>query len=152
MKRDASAAAGQGRLEELVFLNLLKTTDILSRALVELLKPAGLSATQYNVLRILRGAGAGGLSCQQIGGKMLTRDPDLTRLLDRLEARGLVARQRRGDDRRVVCSTLTVAGRQMLAPLDGPLMQMHRRLLRHMKPAGLKQLVHLLQEARGQTD
>lgn len=75
-----------------------------------MLKALGLTATQYNVLRILRGAGAAGLSCGDVAGRMITRDPDLTRLLDRLEGRGLVTRARDGEDRRVVVTRITGEG------------------------------------------
>src|SRR3954463_10320094 len=99
------------RREEEVFLNLLRTADVLSRGVEEVLKTAGLTATQYNVLRILRGVGAvqpvkeageTALSCGEIAQRMITRDPDVTRLLDRLEQRGLITRCRGQKDRRVV--------------------------------------------------
>src|SRR2546426_9185122 len=89
-------------LENEVFLNLLRTADALLRDVEQILKAVELSQTQYNVLRILRGAGRQGLACQEIGERMLTRDPDITRLLDRLEARALVSRARGRADRRVV--------------------------------------------------
>src|SRR4029079_5455628 len=83
-----------GSLEEEAFLGLQRTADALARRAYDVLKPSGLSATQYNVLRILRGAGEAGLACGEIGERMITRDPDITRLLDRLEARHLIARAR----------------------------------------------------------
>jgi DNA-binding MarR family transcriptional regulator len=92
-----------GSPEEAAFLDLLRTTDMLSRGPAEVLKSADLSSNQYNVLRILRGA-PDGLSCGEIGNRMITRDPDITRLLDRLEKRGLISRCREAKDRRTVLS------------------------------------------------
>ena len=89
-------------LEQEAFLNLVRTADALSRRFEEVSKGTGLSATQYNVLRILRGAGTDGLPCGQVIERMITRDPDMTRLLDRLEKRDLIARSRDTCDRRVV--------------------------------------------------
>src|SRR4029077_21145475 len=105
--------------EEAAFLELLRTTDQLSRGLVPLLKAAQLSPTQYNVLRILRGA-LEGLPCGEIGQRMITRDPDITRLLDRLEKRGLIARWRYSKDRRTVLARITPEGLKMLDRLAGP--------------------------------
>src|SRR3970040_1643505 len=85
-------------LEQEAFLNLLRTTDALLRGQARVLKSVGLSHPQYNVLRILRGAGPHGLACREVCERLITRDPDVTRLLDRLEARGLIppARNRKG--------------------------------------------------------
>ncbi len=90
------------RLEAQVFVNLLRTADALARGAEALLKPTGLSATQYNVLRILRGAGPEGLACREVGCRMISRDPDITRLMDRMESRGLIARARGEEDRRLL--------------------------------------------------
>src|SRR5437588_2508184 len=100
---------GAACAEEAVFLELLRTTDLLSRALAGVLKTENLSGTQYNVLRILRGAPEG-LPCGEIASRMITRDPDVTRLLDRLEKRGLVSRCRETQDRRTVLTRITPAG------------------------------------------
>ncbi len=134
--------------EDLVFLNLMRTTDALLREVEEMLKPAGLSHTQYNVLRILRGAGPQGLACREIGERMLTRDPDITRLLDRLEAHGLVTRQRERTDRRVVNTRITPQGLRILQELDEPIAELHRRQLRHLRAPRLQSLVRLLEQAR----
>src|SRR5215471_12619391 len=80
--------------EQEAYLSLLRTTDKLQTAIEGELKKFGLTGTQYNALRILRGAGAEGLPCSEIGERMITRDPDITRLLDRLQKRGLVERIR----------------------------------------------------------
>src|ERR1700752_2153169 len=105
--------------EEAAFLDLLRTTDMLSRGLVAVLKTADLSPTQYNVLRILRGSPEG-LPCGEIASRMITRDPDITRLLDRLEKRGLISRCRETKDRRMVMARITADGIKLLAPLEEP--------------------------------
>src|ERR1700690_3859731 len=99
--------------EEAVFLDLLRTADVLTRGLVPVLKTEDLSANQYNVLRILRGA-PDGLPCGEIGSRMITRDPDITRLLDRLEKRHLIARSRETKDRRMVTGEITPDGIKLL--------------------------------------
>jgi DNA-binding MarR family transcriptional regulator len=133
--------------EEATFLELLRTTDMLSRRLVQVLKPEDLSSTQYNVLRILRGSPAG-LPCGEIGNRMITRDPDITRLLDRLEKRGLISRWRDDKDRRVVMARITPAGLKLLARLDEPIQEAHRNLLGHLGRERLHALTELLQAAR----
>ena len=134
-------------LEEAAFLEMLRTTDLLSRGLVPLLKAEELSPTQYNVLRILRGAPEG-LPCGEIGQRMITRDPDITRLLDRLEKRGLIARWRDSKDRRMVLARITPEGLKMLDRLDGPMQEGHRKQLGHLGRARLKALCELLRAAR----
>src|SRR6202042_3480209 len=105
--------------EEAAFLDLLRTTDMLSRGLIAVLKTEDLSATQYNVLRILRGAPEG-LPCGEVANRMITKDPDITRLLDRLEKRGLISRSREAKDRRTVTARITPAGLKLLGGLDEP--------------------------------
>src|SRR4051812_45775311 len=99
--------------EQEVFLNLMRTAEALAEGIDAVLKSAGVSATQYNVLRILRGAsaccGESGLACREIGERMVTRDPDITRLLDRMEKAGLIVRERAKDDRRVIRTAVTDA-------------------------------------------
>src|SRR6516164_4568706 len=112
--------------EEAAFLDLLRTTDILSRGLVRILKQEDVSPTQYSVLRILRGA-PDGLPCREIASRMITRDPDVTRLLDRLERRGLISRCRETKDRRKVMARITPEGLNLLARLDRPVRASHRR-------------------------
>jgi DNA-binding MarR family transcriptional regulator len=135
--------------EEGLFLDLLRTTDMLSRGLNGVLKAEDLSATQYNVLRILRGSPEG-LPCGEIANRMITRDPDVTRLLDRLEKRGLISRSRETRDRRTVLARITPAGGKLLARLDKPVQDGHRRQLGHLGPRRLRDLSELLQEARSQ--
>jgi DNA-binding MarR family transcriptional regulator len=133
--------------EEAAFLDLLRTTDMLSRGLVHVLRAEDLSSTQYNVLRILRGAPEG-LPCGEIGNRMITRDPDITRLLDRLEKRALISRRRDTQDRRTVLTRITPDGLKTLARLDEPVQSAHRQLLGHLGRARLRALGDLLRLAR----
>ena len=133
--------------EEAAFLDLLRTTDMLSRGLVHVLKAEDISATQYNVLRILRGAPEG-LPCGEIGNRMITRDPDITRLLDRLEKRGLISRSREARDRRTVLTRITPEGMKLLARLDEPVQEAHRKQLGHLGRERLRELTDLLRAAR----
>lgn len=130
------------------FLNVLRTAAGFLNDLAAVLKPHDLSQPQYNVLRILRGAGPDGLPSGEIGARMVGRDPDVTRLVDRLERRGLVARHRPAADRRVVRVRLTPPGAQVVDALDGPVAAMHRRQLGHLDSAALRRLSDLLEAAR----
>lgn len=135
-------------LEEEAFLNLQRTTDALSRRVAAALRPLGLSPTQFNVLRILRGAGAEGLACGEIGERMITRDPDITRLLDRMEKRGLIERCRESKDRRVIMARISKEGLRLLAEFDDQGQKLQREMLGHMGEHKLKALCELLEEAR----
>ena len=135
--------------EEAVFLELLRTTDMLSRGLVQVLKIEDLSGTQYNVLRILRGSPEG-LPCGKIASRMITRDPDITRLLDRLEKRGLISRCRETKDRRMVMARITPEGLKLLARLDEPVQTAHREQLGHLGRERLRALTELLCFSRSQ--
>jgi DNA-binding MarR family transcriptional regulator len=135
--------------EEAVFLELLRTTDMLSRGLVKVLKTEDLSGTQYNVLRILRGSPEG-LPCGEIASRMITRDPDITRLLDRLEKRGLISRCRETKDRRMVMARITPEGLKHLARLDEPVQTAHRKQLGHLGRERLRALTELLYLSRSQ--
>src|SRR6476660_4101581 len=116
--RDIKKSKPFDSLEQEAMLNLARTWDILSgEIMTRVFKPAALSAAQYNVLRILRGAGEH-LPCGEIASRMITRAPDMTRLLDRLEKRKLVSRCRQPNDRRVVAVRITDAGLRLLAGLD----------------------------------
>ena len=137
-------------LEEEVFINLQFTADALMRGMAGVLKQSGISPTQYNVLRILRGAGATGLSCREIGTRMITRDPDVTRLLDRLEKRDYLQRAREDKDRRVITVRITDEGLSVLATLDAPVENLHSELLGHVKKKKLADLSELLDVARGE--
>jgi DNA-binding MarR family transcriptional regulator len=135
-------------LEQEAYLSLQRTADVLARAAGEAIKPSGLSGTQYNVLRILRGAGPDGLCCREVAERMLTHDPDITRLLDRLEGRGLVVRARASKDRRVMTVRIAPKGLRILADLDGPIVEFHRRQLGHLGERRLRLLMGLLKTAR----
>src|ERR1700692_3653643 len=130
----------QASLEARVFVSLLRTADALARGAEALLKPYNLSGTQYNILRILRGAGELGLACREVGERLISRDPDITRLLDRMESRGWIARARQAQDRRVVKTRITTEGLRVLAELDAPVQELHRRQLRHIPARDLRQL------------
>lgn len=149
-KKRQPARTRETQLEAQVFVGLLRAADALTRGAEALLKPSGLSGTQYNVLRILRGAGADGLACREVGCRMISRDPDITRLLDRLEVRGLISRTRGEDDRRVVRTFITQEGLRILAKLDAPVYELHRRQFRQLSPKKLRQLSRLLEKTRTQ--
>lgn len=136
-----------GRAEEATFLDLLRTTDLLSRGLFGVLKTEDLSSTQYNVLRILRGS-PDGLPCGEIANRMITRDPDVTRLLDRLEKRGLISRFRETKDRRIVMARIAPEGLKLLGRLDEPVQETHRKQLGHLGRERLRALAELLSAAR----
>lgn len=135
-------------LEAQVFVSLMRTADALARSAEALVKPFNLSGTQYNILRILRGAGEKGLACREVGCRLITRDPDITRLLDRMESRGLISRAREAQDRRVVKTRITAEGLRLLAELDKPMRDLHRRQLRHFSQKQLRQFSNLLDRAR----
>jgi DNA-binding MarR family transcriptional regulator len=136
-----------GSPEEAAALDLFRTSDLLSRAGAQLLKSEDLSPNQYNVLRILRGAPSG-LPCGEIASRMITRDPDITRLLDRMEKRGLISRCRETKDRRMVMARITPEGLKLLGRLDEPVEEGHRRQLGHLGRDRLRALTELLQVAR----
>lgn len=135
-------------LEAKVFLNLSRTTEALSVAPHALLRDAGLSPSKYNVLRILRGAGDSRLCCREIVERMVTRDSDMTRLLDGLERKGLVERTRSQRDRRVIVSQISAAGLELLAELDAPMQATHTAQFEHLSRSKLERLSRLLEEAR----
>ncbi|HVN78328.1 MAG TPA: MarR family transcriptional regulator [Terriglobia bacterium] len=138
-------------LEEEVYLNLIRTTDALFRRHEALLKTVDLSPAQYNVLRILRGSEPHGLACKEIADRMLSRDPDITRLLDRLERRKLAVRSRQREDRRVIITRISAAGLELLVQLDKPASELSKACLRHLGKAQLQELIRLLEVAREST-
>lgn len=148
LKSEIKQKAPFASVEEEVYLNLLRTGDTLVQNIENLLRVSGLSGTQYNVLRILRGAGRQGLTCGETSARMVTHDPDVTRLLDRLEKRKLITRSRDTRDRRVVTARITPQGLRLLSGLDKPVSELHRRLFRHMTPQELKKLSSLLEKVR----
>lgn len=140
-----------GSREEAAFLDLVRTCDLLSRGLVQILKTEDISPTQYNVLRILRGSPAG-LPCGEIANRMITRDPDVTRLLDRMEKRGLISRSRDIKDRRTVTARITTAGLKVLGRLDEPIQDVHRKQLGHLGRNRLWALTELLATSRANVE
>src|SRR2546429_4182270 len=130
------------------FFNDTATTEIYTLSLHDALPISGLTGAQYNVLRILRGAEPEGLPCRGIGDRMISHDPDMTRLLDRMEKRGLITRERQTDDRRVVKTRITPRALSLLKTLDQPVHDLHKRQFRHMSVARLKILFDLLEEDR----
>jgi DNA-binding MarR family transcriptional regulator len=136
--------------EETPFVEMSRTVDLLARGTAQLLRTEELSSPQYNVLRILRGAPED-LLCGQISDRMITRDPDITRLLDRLEKRRLIQRTRQNADRRRVLVHIAPDGLALLARLDKPMCELHRRQLGHLGAGRLRQLESLLRACRPPT-
>ncbi len=134
------------------FLNLQRTADALMRGLEETLKPSSLTQAQYNALRILRGAGNAGLLCREVSERMVTHEPDMTRLLDRLETRGLVTRSRDRKDRRAITVRITGEGVELLARLDEPIADLHTRQLAHLGSTRIRSLIGLLESARAEVE
>jgi DNA-binding MarR family transcriptional regulator len=149
--KDMAVARRKGSAEEAAFLDLQRTSDMLSRPLAQVLKSEDLSSTQYNILRILRGSPRG-LTCGEIGSRMITRDPDITRLLDRMEKRKLVSRCRETKDRRMVLNVISPEGTAVLGRLDEPMQTTHRKLLGHMGRERLRALGELLATCRAVTE
>lgn len=137
------------RKAELTALKLMKANEHLEGGHAAVFKGFGLSAPQYNVLRILRGAGDQHLCCNEVGARMIKRVPDVTRLLDRLEQRGLIERWRCDSDRRVVRASITGAGLELLASIEGPLRDRIRREFASFDAASLDQLNALLDALLG---
>ncbi len=135
-------------LEQEAMLSLARTAARLDHDMIEVLRPHGLTPTQYNALRILRGAGAEGLCRNEVRDRLVARVPDATRLLDRLEETGLVVRGREGEDRRFVRARITRRGLELLARLDQVIVDLHRRQLGHLGRAKLRALIDLLADAR----
>jgi DNA-binding MarR family transcriptional regulator len=133
--------------QEEALLNLVRTADRIQIRFARLFRAHGLTNSQYNVLRILRGEGKP-LKVLEIAARTVTVVPGITGLVDRLEQAGLVARRRCSDDRRVIFVELTPAGRALVARLDGPLADLHRQLLGHLSADELAQLSRLLEKAR----
>ena len=134
--------------EEEAFLALQRSADRLQRASARFFETFGLTPTQFNVLRILRGAGPAGLACNAIASRMIRHDPDITRLLSRLEKQGWAVRARDAGDRRVVVAHITPAGLRLLNSMDRPLRLFLRELLGHMGGTRLRLLIRLMQDAQ----
>lgn len=131
------------------YLGILRTAAELEHTLAELLKPYGITPTQYNVLRILRGAGESGLCRNDVRDRMVALVPDATRLLDRMESVGLIARERDTEDRRYVTARITDEGLRVLEDLDAPVRALHRAQLGPLEPDEVSTLIRLLDRVRG---
>ncbi len=130
-----------------VFHGILRMAEVFSRALSEILQPFRLTLSQYNVLQTLRHTGSEGLTCGEVSERLSTRDSDITRLLDRLELLGLVARRRERPDRRVVRTQITEQGRGVLDAVDKLLGEVQVRHLGHLGPKKLSAFSALLKSA-----
>ena len=151
MTSGANKKAADTRNEEAAAIDILVTAEFVRMRGAELFKDHDhhdLTHAQYNVLRILRGAGREGLRCTEISERMITRDPDVTRMLDRLEARGLISRERQADDRRVVLTFISAKGLALLKDLDGPVKKMHEETMKYLSSAELHALASLLEKVR----
>ncbi len=135
-------------IEEEAMLNVVRTAEVLQRITTDFLKEFDLSAVQYNVLRILRGAGTAGATCSQIGERLLTHDPDITRLLDRMELRGLIERARSSADRRVVITRLSESGLALVNRIDQPLYALIQRKLGNFGRDALAGMITELERMR----
>jgi Transcriptional regulators len=129
-------------------LSIQRTDAVLGYSIIEVLKPFSVTPTQFNVLRILRGARPAGLCREDIRSRLIAEVPDVTRLLDRMEQAGLVDRERDTADRRLVTTRITAKGLRLLDELDGPVKKVHEEELGHMNNAELRSLIALLAKAR----
>jgi len=134
--------------EQEVHLSILRTAAVLERRIAQELRPYGLTLTQFNVLRILRGAGDEGLCRNEVGERLLREVPDVTRLLDRMKTMKLVRRERSVEDRREVKTHITQKGVELLDKIDGRVRQMHCNLLTHVDQTKLRELLCLLEDVR----
>jgi DNA-binding MarR family transcriptional regulator len=155
MTRKCSSAVGDdihqtrpfASIEEELLVSLLRTGDVLHERFEQIIRPFNISMTQYNVLRILRGAEPTGRTCGEIGERMIAREPDVTRLLERLDRAGLVKRSRDSQDRRVVVTRITAGGLKLLDEMEPKL----RELDGVLKPMGARKIettLKLLDEVR----
>ena len=148
LKREIAQQRPFSGPEEEALLNLMRTADCLHRAMQRTTRAWGITSTQYNVLRILRGSQPQGLTCSAIGDRMITAEPDITRLLGRLKAQKLVRQQRDKRDKRVLWTQISPAGLALLAEMDPAVQQGPHDLLGHLTHEELTQLIHLLESAR----
>ena len=135
-------------IEEEAILSIARTAALIEHSGAEALKPFNLTITQYNVLRILRGAGAEGLCRNAVGERLVTKVPDVTRLLDRMEAAGVIVRERGVKDRRFVATRIAEKGLKLLEKIDRELPAMHARQIGHVTQKRLRELIVILEEIR----
>jgi MarR family transcriptional regulator, 2-MHQ and catechol-resistance regulon repressor len=148
LKREIAQQQPFASREEEALLNLLRTSDFLEREVQRRTRQWGVTSTQYNVLRILRGAEPEGLTCTSIGERMITAEPDITRLLSRLKALKLIRQRRDKRDRRVVWTQIAEAGLELLRKMDPMILAGPKELLGHMSGAEIEDLIRLLERAR----
>jgi DNA-binding MarR family transcriptional regulator len=137
-----------GSPEQEAYLGILRTAAVLEHATAELLKVYDITPTQYNVLRILRGAGRNGLCRNEVRDRLVAQVPDATRLLDRMEAQGLIERKRESDDRRFVTARIASRGLELLSELDEPMLALHRAQLAALDAREAQVLIELLERVR----
>lgn len=137
-----------GSIEQEAQLSVVRTGSMLVDAFEQMLKPYGITAAQFNVLRILRGAEPEGLCRNELRERLLTRMPDVSRLLDRMVDAGLVERTREGEDRRRVRTRMTPKARRLLDKLDKIVAAEHDRRFGHVGKNRLRQLIDTLSEVR----
>ena len=135
-------------VEEEAILSIARTAAVIEHAAAEAFKPFDLTITQYNVLRILRGAGDDGLCRNEVGERLVTKVPDVTRLLDRMEAAGLIIRERGSRDRRYVATRITDKGLKLVEKIDRELPAIHGRQVGHVSQRRLRELIDILEEIR----
>jgi DNA-binding MarR family transcriptional regulator len=138
--------------EEEAFLNVLRTADCLERVMQKVCRAWGVTGTQYNVLRILRGAGQQGLTCSAIGDRMITAEPDITRLLGRLKAQKLVQQRRDRRDRRVVWTQISESGLALLRRMDPHIHRAPKERFGHMSAGDVSEMIRLMELARAGCD
>ena len=137
---------------ENAFLSVVRAAGGLLRDVEVLLNRYELTAAQYNVLRILRGTGEDGACGRAIASRLITAEPDITRLLDRMEKRGLISRRRDAKDRRFVTTRITPSGLEILATLDEPVAELHRGKFARLYRAELQQLTAVLEKLQGSVE
>jgi len=148
LKLEIAQAPPFSSVEEEALLNLMRTSDCLHRAFHRKTRDWGITSTQYNVLRILRGAQPDGLTCSAIGARMITAEPDITRLLSRLKALKYVRQERDRDDRRVVWTQISASGLELLREMDPVIERLPGELLGHLDKSELADLIRLVELAR----
>ena len=148
LKSEIAQAAPFSSVEEEAILNVMRTSDCLQRAFQHKTRDWGLTSTQYNVLRILRGAQPHGLTCAAIGERMIAMEPDITRLLRRLKGLKLIRQHRDRQDRRVVWTQVSESGLDLLRAMDPVIERIPLELLGHIGRGELAEMIRLLEIAR----
>lgn len=148
LKEEIKTNVDFANIQHEVFLSLMVTVDRLSRRHGDFMNSFGISQKQYNILRILRGAGSQGIPVMEIGRRMIEKSPDVSRIIDRLIDLGFVKRRRQRSDRRVVIVTITDKGLDLLATMDEPVKQEITDVFQYMSTEDLEKLARLLERAR----